>query len=117
MVSPLLESPLEMAFVERDQEIQRLSAQAAAKSLADGIGFRRPHRRSPNGNTQFLHGPVELLGEDAVSVVDQVSVPVASWQCLTELLQGPLRGRMRGDVVMDHSPGRYFQDHEHVQSP
>src|SRR5215813_7479937 len=34
-----------------------------------------------------------------------------------KLLQGPLRGRMRGDVVMDHSPGRYFQDHEHVQSP
>ena len=72
MASPLLDSPLEMAFVERDQEIQTLSAQAAAKSLADSIGFRRPHRRSPNGNTQFLHGPVELLGEDTVSVVDRI---------------------------------------------
>src|SRR5215471_857456 len=114
MASPLLDSPLEMAFVERDQEIQTLSAQAAAKSLADGIRFWRPHRRSPNGNTQFLHGPVELLGEDAVSVVDHVSVPMASWKYLTELLQGPLRGRMRGDVVVDHSPSPYFQDHEHV---
>src|SRR5215469_3872541 len=108
MVSPLLESPLEMAFVERDHEIQTLSVKAAAKSLADGIGFRRPQWRSPNGNVHFLHGPVELLGEDAVSVVDHVLVPMTSWQCLTELLQGPLRGRMSRGVVMDHFAGSLF---------
>jgi hypothetical protein len=38
MVSPLLDSYLEMAFVERDHEIQTLSAQCAAKSLACGSG-------------------------------------------------------------------------------
>ena len=103
-----------MAFVERDHQIQRLSAQCAAKSLADGIRFGRPHRRSPNGNAQFLHGPFELVGEDAVSVVDHVSVPMASWKYLTELLQGPFRGRMRRDILMDQSPGRYFQDHENI---
>ena len=41
-------------------------------------------------------------------------LPMASWKCLTELLQGPLRGRMSRDVVMDHSPDRYFHDHEHA---
>ena len=72
--------------------------------MAFAFGARTGVRKT--ATCHFLHGPVELLGEDAVSVVDHGSVPVASWQNLTELLQGPLRGRMRGDVVMDDSPGR-----------
>src|SRR5215471_20306881 len=114
MDSPLFDDHLQMTFVERDYEIKTLSTQGAAPSLTDCIRFRRPHRRSQHGNAHFLHPPVELPREDAVSVVDHVSIPVASWQCLTELLKGPLHVRMRGDVLVDNASGRHFHDHEHI---
>jgi hypothetical protein len=66
---------------------------------------RTPHRD---------HLLVQILGEDAVPIVDQVSIGMIAWQRLPKLLQGPLRRRVGGDVVMKDSPGAQFHDDEHI---
>ncbi len=38
-----------------------------------------------------------------------------AWQRLPELLQGPLRRRVGGNVVMEDSPGAQFHDHKHIK--
>jgi len=64
----------QMAFVQRDHEVKTLSAQDAAESLANRVGFGCPHRCPENRNMHLFHRCVELSGEDAVPVVDHVSV-------------------------------------------
>jgi hypothetical protein len=46
---------------------------------------------------------------------NQVSVDVISWQCLAELLHGPLRCGMSRHVVMYDPACPHFHNHEYVE--
>ena len=48
--SPFLDSHLQMAFVERDEEVEALPSKTAAQPFANRIRLGRSHRRAPDRN-------------------------------------------------------------------
>ena len=73
MDSPLLDD-LQVALIGRNEEVQALSSQASAQTLAYGVGLGRPHRCSQDPLTHSLHASVQVFGKDAVPVVDHESI-------------------------------------------
>jgi hypothetical protein len=71
MRGPLTNNPLEMTFVEGNQEVQTLPAKASTYSLAYRVGFGGSHGRPQNTYLQVRQTLVDLLSEDAVAIVDQ----------------------------------------------
>jgi hypothetical protein len=55
-------------------QIQALAANRADDALADGIGLRTVRRRLQHGHTEHLYRFIEVLGEDAVAIVEQIFV-------------------------------------------
>jgi hypothetical protein len=100
VVDPQLKTASEMPLTQRDQEVQTLSTHGAHKALTYGVCFWRPHGCSQNPDAHVRHGLVQFLREDAVPIVDHEPVRMVARQGFTELLEGPLGCRMRGDVVM-----------------
>src|SRR5215472_10921123 len=88
---PLGDRHLQMTFVDRDQEVEALAAQASAEPFTDRIGSRRPNRCPKNSHAEARHFHIQLLGEDGVPVVDHETIGMIAWKRLTELLQGPFR--------------------------
>src|SRR5512132_156957 len=115
MDSPLGDSHLQVALVERDQEVQTFAPQGPAQALAYGVCLWCPHRCSQYAHAQRGHSSVQLLGKDAIPIVDHESVRMVARKCLSELLQRPFRRKMGGHVVMENSPGTHFHQHEYVK--
>ena len=106
-----------MALVERDQEVQALAASCSAEPLTYAICHWCPHGSSKNPRTKVRHRLVQFSREDAVAVVDQEAIRMAARQGLSELLQGPFRSWVGGNVVMNKLPGAQLQDHEYTENP
>ena len=70
---------------------RHFSAQASTQTLAHGVGFGRPYRCSQYSHTHSLHASVQVLGKDAIPVVDHESIGMLVRKRLAKLLQGPLR--------------------------
>ena len=64
-----LDNHLQMAFVDRDQVVEALAAQASPEPFTDRIGSRRPNRCPKNSHSEARHFHIQLLGEDGVPVV------------------------------------------------
>jgi hypothetical protein len=58
---------------------------------------------------------IELLGEDAVPVMDQETVPMVNRDGFRQLLKGPRSGRMYGHIGMQNPAGRMSHDDKHVE--
>src|SRR5260370_29977342 len=86
---PFPNSHLQMPLVEWNQGVETLPAKAAAESLAQRVRLRGSHRRPQNPYTQIGKALVDILGEYAVSIVDEESVRMIARQCLPELLERP----------------------------
>ena len=78
--SLLFDGHFQMAFVDGDQEVQTLATKTSAEAFAHGVCLRRPHGRSQNPDAQIRHAFVQLLGEDAIPIVDHESVRMVAWQ-------------------------------------
>ena len=63
MESPLFDGHFQVALGERNEEVQALSAQASAQTLAHGVRFGRPYRCSQYSHTHSLHASVQVLGK------------------------------------------------------
>jgi len=74
MDSPFFDGHFQVALVDRNEEVQALSAQASTQTLAYGVGFGRPYRCSQYSYTHSLHASVQVLGKDAIPVVDHESI-------------------------------------------
>src|SRR5678816_4759060 len=61
------------------------------------------------------HASVQILGKDAVPVVDQESIGMLVRKRLAKLLQGPLRGWVGSHVLVENSPCSQFHNHEYIQ--
>ena len=77
--------------------------------------MRSPHWRLEHPQSQVADAPVELLGENAVAVMEQKAVLMVSRDRFTELLQRPGGGGVRRDIGMQHATGRLFHQHKHVE--
>jgi hypothetical protein len=104
-----------MPLVKRNQEVETLSAKAAAESLAHRVRFRRSHRRPHHSYTQIGKALVDFLGENAVSIVDDKSVRMTARQCLPELLERPFRRGMGSDVLVENLARSDLYDDEDVE--
>ena len=82
MDTPLFDAHPQMALVEWDQEVEVLAAKASAEPFAYEICHGRPDRSSKDPHTEIHHRLVQFPREDAVSVMDQESIRMATWQCL-----------------------------------
>ena len=56
---PLAENSPQMFFVDRDEEIQALSANRPDEPFAECIGLRRLHRSLENRQTHALHTEIQ----------------------------------------------------------
>ena len=56
----------------------------------------------------------QFLGEDAIPVVDHETIGMIVWKRLPELLQGPLRRRVVGDVMVEDPTGAQLHNHKNI---
>src|SRR5215471_16860884 len=91
---PLFDSHPQMTFVDRDQEVDALAAQASAEPFTDRVGPGRPNGSSNNPHSEARQFLIQALGEDGVPVVDHETIGMIARKCLAELLQGPFRSWM-----------------------
>src|SRR6266851_115690 len=115
MDSPFFDGHFQVALVDRNEEVQALSAQASTQTLAYGVGFGRPYRCSQYSYPHSLHASVQVLGKDAIPVVDHESIGMIVRMRLAKLLQGPLRCWVGGHVLVENSSRPQFHDHEYIQ--
>src|SRR5215831_10152185 len=92
-----------MAFVDRDQEVEALAAQASAQPFTNRVGPGRPNGSSKNSHSQARHFLIQPLGEDGVPVVNHETIGMIARKRFAELLQGPFRIWMSGHVVVEDS--------------
>jgi len=110
MRGPLTNNPLEMTFVERNQEIQTFATKAPAQSLAHGVRLGGSHRRPQNSYSQVRETRVDFLCEDAIAIMDEEAVGMIARQSFPELLQRPCRRGMGRDVVVENPAGSDLYD-------
>src|SRR5215471_17303250 len=104
---PIADRHLQMALVERNQEVETFATKAAAESFAHRIRLWGPHRRPQNPYPQVAKALVNRLREDAVPIMDDEAVGMVTRQRFPELLQRPfrrgwavaLRWRIRRDPI------------------
>jgi hypothetical protein len=76
MSHPLLEVASEVMLGQRDDQIQAFSPECPKKSLADGVSLRALRRSLQDPKPQVSDPPIELLGKDRISVMDQEPIGV-----------------------------------------
>ena len=103
-----------MRFIQGNQPIQALSANGADDAFTNRIGRRTLRRGLEYFDPEPHDGSVEMLGKNAVSIVQQVFVPLQSNR-LPQLLQRPSRRRVRGDITMNQASTVMLDDHEYIQ--
>ena len=106
-----------MRFGHRDHPIQAFPPCCADDALAERIRLR-----TRNGGSQYLDSQgsdriVKVLGEDPISIVDQVAMPSSSPHDFPQLLQSPVGVRVRRHIDMGQATRAVLDHHEHVQHP
>src|SRR5215831_5516377 len=115
MRGPLTNNPLEMTFVEGNQEVETFATKASAQSLAHRVGLGGSHRRPQNSYTQVRQTLVDFLCEDAIAIMDDEAIGMISRQRFPELLERPFRRGMGRDVVVENLAGSNLYDDEDVE--
>ena len=88
---PIPNRHLQMAFVERKQEVETFATKAAAESFAHRVRLWGPQRRPQNPYTQIGKTSVDIRREYAVAIVDDEAVGMVARQRFPELLQAPVQ--------------------------
>jgi hypothetical protein len=84
--------------------------------FTDGIGLWTVRWGLQHVQAQVADAPVQGLGEDAVTVMDEEAVPMIRRERFPQLLQGPLRRRMSCDVDMEQSAAPVFDDDKYLEN-
>ena len=117
MAMPRPQNRSQMGLRDRDEPIQTFAADRANQSFAYGVRFRTRNGRSQHVDSQGLDRIVEVLGEDSISIMDQVTVPSSVPHDFPQLLQSPVGARMRRHIEMRKAPRAVLDYHENVQHP
>ena len=117
MELPDAKNPPQMILPERSQEVQTLATETAEEALTIGVRRWRPDWRPEDADTHRSDGGVEPRRVDAVPIVEEEAIGVRGREGFPELLHGPHRGRMTGDVDVEQSAAPDLHRHEHVQHP
>ena len=71
---------------ERDHPVQALAPNRADDPLADRVGRGSSGWRLQHGQTESADGLVQMLGKDAIAIMEEVSVTVLEGDCFPQLL-------------------------------
>jgi hypothetical protein len=112
---PFTNNPLEMTFVEGDQEVETFPTKAPTHSPAHRVGLGGSHGRPQDSHPQVSETLVDVLSEDAVAIVDQEAVGMIARRRLSELLERPIRRRMGSYVLVENLPGSDLYDDKDVE--
>jgi hypothetical protein len=77
--------------------------------------LRTALRGFQDSETQVPHLLIELLGENAVAVMDQKTVAMVGRQRFTQLLDRPWRRGMRRHIGIQNPASRMFHDHKDIE--
>ena len=113
---PLCQDSAQMFLVQRNHEIQTLPPYASHQTFAMGVRFWCSHGCVQHPQSKSLELLVHLSREDRVTVTDQETVRMITWDCFAKLLQGPGCRWMRGDVAMHDAPCPDLHQEEHIES-
>ena len=104
-----------MRFSQGNQPIEALLADSPDDSFADRVGRWTLRRGFQYFEPEPHHGFVEVLGKNAVSIMQQVFVPLLQSNRLTQLLQRPSRRWVCGNIAMNQGSSAMLDDHEYIQ--
>lgn len=99
----------------RDESSSPRRALGPQHAFTQGVRLRASRRTLQDPQPQPLDGAVQLGREDSVAIVQQVRLSLLVSDHLAELLQRPLRGRMRRHVKVNQATAVMFDNDEHVQ--
>jgi hypothetical protein len=111
---PPIENVLQM-LSQRDEEIQALSADRSDQAFANSIRLGRPERRPQYAHVDGGHGFIQFPGEDAIPVVDQEAERLITAECFPQLLLGPFRAGVIGDVDVQNPAPAQFHENEYIK--
>lgn len=105
----------EMAFVDRDDVVNHLTASAADPSFGDSVLPWAPHTRAQRFDTARFYKCNYLIAELSIAIEQDIAVWARQRQCVAQLLYDPIAARMcRAVEVQDSSP-TVFDDKEAVE--
>src|SRR2546425_11888091 len=94
----------EVPFVEHDDVIEAFSSNRPDDALGEGILPGRSRRDEDLANSQTLHPPCEHVAVDGIPIAEQVLRRRLFWEALDQLVGGPGRGWVVGDVDVNELP-------------
>ena len=115
MQYPCVQQAPQVALSEWYQQIQALPPERADEPLAERIGLRTLGRRFEDPEPKVPYALVELLGENAVAIMQQKTVTMVSRDGFTQLLQRPVRRRVCRHIAMHNTAGRVFHQDKDVE--
>src|SRR5271169_6386941 len=115
MGNPLAQDRPQMLLAQWDHVIQALAADRSHQPFAVGVRLRRLHRRPSDPQPEGLQIIVHVGRKNRIPVMNQESVAVDARNRLSELLQGPVGGRMGRDIAVQNAPASHRHDYEHIQ--
>jgi hypothetical protein len=104
-----------MAFIENDDVVETVSAYRPDKALNIGILPRRPGCRENFLDGEALNTTAEVVAVDTVAVAHQVLGRRVLGECLNDLLGGPVRAGVAGDVPVQDAPAVVGEDEKDVE--
>src|SRR5262245_10780923 len=104
------QQPPEMALVQDDHVVQAFTADTPDQPLDVRILPRTPWGDHDLLDPHMLDPLPKGSAIDAVPIAQEIPRGLVPREGLNDLLGGPLRGRMLGDVEVDDAPSRMGQD-------
>ena len=104
-----------MAFVEDDDVIQTLPANAANDALGIGILPRAPRCGRTFLHPQIAYAYSKLASIDGITIAQQVLRRGRPWKRFNELLCGPFARRMLRHIEVNDPAPIVGQDDQHEQ--
>ena len=110
-----VDDQLPVAFIDRDQVVEALTASRADQPLAVGVRCRRSNGSLQNAEAKASQLGIQAGREDRIAVMDHKLVRMVKSEAIAELLEGPLGSGMRGYVGVQDPPRTNLHRDEDVQ--
>ena len=117
MAYELFDDPPEVPLVDRDEVVETLAADGPDQPFAESVGCRGSRRSLQDVDAEAVQFGIEARRKDPVAVVNQKAVRVVGNEKLAELPDGPVGGRMSGDVGVQNAAGVDLHREEYIQNP
>src|SRR5215475_1536320 len=104
-----------MSCVQWNREVQTCSPHRSNHPFTDGICHGCSYWGFDDAQSHVPYTLINLFGENRVSGMDQEAIRVIGWNRFAELLHGPLRRGMCGNIDLKQSAPRMLNYHKHIE--